>query len=107
YDLTLVESAQAGTLDSGNVDEYVLAAALRLNKSVAFGRIKPFHSSCCHVHLLGIVLKVEESRDHRAIRSIRVLGNDLRAAQSGSLARQTENLVNLLYNWWGCAVNVA
>ena len=32
--LTLVERVQAGTLDRGDMDEYVSAAGLRLNESI-------------------------------------------------------------------------
>src|SRR5262249_49053167 len=43
--LTLVERVQAGTLDRGDMDEYVSAAALRLNESIALRRIEPFHGA--------------------------------------------------------------
>jgi hypothetical protein len=33
------------------VDEYVLAAAVGLNKSETLCRIEPLHSTCCHVSL--------------------------------------------------------
>src|SRR6266446_1716736 len=91
-DLPLVESAQAGTLDRGNVDEHVLAAALRLNESVALGRVEPLHGSGSHLGLLALCASMNRSRLDRAMRQVRVLGDDLRAAQNGSLARQTENL---------------
>ena len=35
-DLVFVEGAQSRTLDGGNMHEYVLATALRLNESVSF-----------------------------------------------------------------------
>src|SRR6266496_3834990 len=80
-DLPLVESAQAGTLDRGKVDEHILAAALRLNESVALGRVEPLHSSCGHLRLLALCAHVSRSRVYHAMQQIRVLGNDLRAAQ--------------------------
>jgi hypothetical protein len=52
-DLPLVEGTQSGALDRGNVDEHVLAAALRLNESVPFGRIEPLHRSFSHLRLLA------------------------------------------------------
>ena len=39
--LSLVEAAEAGFLDSRDVNEHIFAAALRLNKSVPFLRIEP------------------------------------------------------------------
>src|SRR5215469_7429132 len=51
--LTLIEGAQSSTLNRGNMDEYVLAAAFRLNESVALGRVEPFYGSCCHLRLLA------------------------------------------------------
>src|SRR5438094_605265 len=50
--LTLVERAQAGTLDRGDMDEYVSAAVLRLNESIAFRRVEPFHGTGSHHGLL-------------------------------------------------------
>ena len=40
--LTFVERAQAGSLDRGDMDEYVSAAILRRNESIAFRRVEPF-----------------------------------------------------------------
>ena len=39
--LTLVEGAEAGAFDCRDMNEHVLAAASRLNKTIAFGRIEP------------------------------------------------------------------
>src|SRR5215469_17543873 len=50
--LTLVESGQAGALDRGDMDEYVFAAALRLNESIALRRVEPFHGAGSHHGLL-------------------------------------------------------
>src|SRR5262249_40090603 len=50
--LTLVERAQAGALDRGDMDEHVSAAALRLNESIAFRRVEPFHGAGSHLGLL-------------------------------------------------------
>ena len=36
-DLSFIEGAQSRAFDRGNMDEYVLAAALRLNESVPLG----------------------------------------------------------------------
>src|SRR5262245_7613132 len=45
--LTFVEGAQSCTLHSRDVHEHIFAAStLRLDKPIALGRVKPFHSSC-------------------------------------------------------------
>jgi len=42
--LPFIERTQSSALDCGDVDEHVLAAtALRLNESIALGRIEPLH----------------------------------------------------------------
>jgi hypothetical protein len=46
--LAFVERAQPGPLDRGDVNEHILAAALRLDKAVTFGRVEPLHSACSH-----------------------------------------------------------
>ena len=46
--LAFVEIAQSGALDSRDVNEHILAAALRLDKAVTFGRVEPLHSACSH-----------------------------------------------------------
>src|ERR1700704_4144187 len=51
--LTLIKGSQACPLDGGNVNEHILPAALRLNESVSFGRVEPFHGSCSHHPLLA------------------------------------------------------
>jgi hypothetical protein len=45
----LVEAAQAGPFYRRYMNKHVLAAAVGLNKSVSFGRVKPLHSTCRHV----------------------------------------------------------
>jgi len=42
-DLSLIERAEPGALDRRDVDENILAAALRLNEAIAFGRVEPLH----------------------------------------------------------------
>src|SRR5262249_5934631 len=49
--LPLVERAQSSALDRGDVDEYVFAARLRLNKSVTLRRIEPLHGAARHFDL--------------------------------------------------------
>src|SRR5262245_60116850 len=98
HGLPLVEGGQARALDSRDMDEHVLAAALRLDKAVTLGRVEPLHGSGSHRgSLLASHVRVSRSRGLRAIRQIRVLGDDLRAAENGSLARQTENLAHGIY----------
>src|SRR6516164_2254196 len=50
--LTFVERGQAGALDRGDMDKYVFAAVLRLNESIAFRRVEPFHGASSHLGLL-------------------------------------------------------
>src|SRR5215475_9690846 len=46
--LPLVERAQSSTFDCRDVNKDISAPALRLNKSIAFGRIEPFNATCRH-----------------------------------------------------------
>src|SRR5262247_1206385 len=63
--LTFVERAQAGALDRGDMDEYVFAAVLRLNESIAFRRVEPFHGASSHLGLL-VCANLSRPHDHRA-----------------------------------------
>src|SRR5690242_11103741 len=83
-DLTLIKRAQACPLDGRNVNEHILAAALRLNESVAFGWVEPLHGSSSHHRLLASVLaKLRAPAMWRLQRH----GNDLRAARIGKLSK--------------------
>jgi hypothetical protein len=44
----LIECRQTRLLDGRNVHEHVFTAALRLNKSIALGRIEPLHGTFWH-----------------------------------------------------------
>jgi hypothetical protein len=46
--LSLIESAQTRALDSRDMNEYVLAPALRLDEPVSLGWIEPLYSSRSH-----------------------------------------------------------
>jgi hypothetical protein len=46
--LPLIEAAQAGSLDGRDMNKHIFSAALRLNKSVAFLGIEPFHRTARH-----------------------------------------------------------
>src|SRR5262249_6999635 len=46
--LPLVERAQAGALDGGDMDEDIFAATLGLNESVALRRIEPLDGTSSH-----------------------------------------------------------
>lgn len=46
--LTLIEGAEAGAFDCRDMNEHVLAATSRLNKTIAFGRIEPLNSTTRH-----------------------------------------------------------
>src|SRR5262249_47444734 len=49
--LPFIERAQSSALDRGDVDEHVFAACLRLDKSIALGRIEPLHGAARHLDL--------------------------------------------------------
>src|SRR5215471_15256472 len=51
--LTLVEAIHPGAFDSADVDEYVLAAIIRLDEAVAFLAVEPLYGSLRHVILLS------------------------------------------------------
>jgi hypothetical protein len=44
-DLPFVETVEAGPLNSRDVHKNILAAALRLNETIAFGGVEPLHST--------------------------------------------------------------
>ena len=46
--LAFVERAQSGALDGLDVNEHILATALRLDEAIALGRVEPLHSACSH-----------------------------------------------------------
>src|SRR5262249_33141601 len=46
--LAFVERAQPGPLHGGDVNEHILATALRLDKAVTFGRVDPLTSAFRH-----------------------------------------------------------
>src|SRR5580700_421144 len=50
-DLSVIERAQSGLLDSGNMNERVLAATRGLNESISFGRVEPLHGTSSHLSL--------------------------------------------------------
>src|SRR5262249_24097452 len=64
-DLPLIESAQSSTFDGGNVDEHILAAPLRLNESVALGRVEPLHGSRGHRCLLALSVTLRACESDR------------------------------------------
>ena len=49
--LAFVECAQSGALHGGDVNEHILATALRLDKAVTLGRVEPLHCPARHVAL--------------------------------------------------------
>jgi hypothetical protein len=51
--LPLIETAEAGFLDRGDVDKHIFAGTLGLNKSITFGWIEPLHGAFRH-YLLRI-----------------------------------------------------
>jgi hypothetical protein len=61
-DLTFVEGAQAGAFDGGDMDEYILAAALGLDESVALRRVEPFDGASRHRGLLACTNLIAAAR---------------------------------------------
>jgi len=49
--LALMETIQACALYGTDVNEHVLAAAVRLNETITLRRVEPLHSTCRHVSL--------------------------------------------------------
>jgi hypothetical protein len=52
--LSLVEGAQAGTLDRADVNEHILAAVVRLNEAKAFLAVEPLYSARTHEKFLSL-----------------------------------------------------
>jgi len=50
--LSLIETSETSAVHCRDVNEHVLAAALRLDEAVTLGRIEPFHGTCGHLSLL-------------------------------------------------------
>ena len=75
--LPLVQRTKASALDSRNVHEHILAAAGRLDESVALRRVEPLHVTFCH--LLSLCPSVTKFNDHQAARGNRpALPSDVR-----------------------------
>jgi len=43
-----VQIAEAGPLHGRDVDEHIIAPAVRLNKTKTLGRVEPLHRTCRH-----------------------------------------------------------
>src|SRR4051794_14209986 len=54
--LPFIERGKTGLLDRRNMNEHVLAAIARLDKTETLGRVKPFHSTFSH-HVVSAGLK--------------------------------------------------
>src|SRR5215471_16380806 len=48
HDLIFIEGGEPGTLDGGDMDEYVLIAAVRLDEPITLGRVEPFDGTLRH-----------------------------------------------------------
>src|SRR6185295_18647446 len=46
--LAFTQRSEAGTLDSADVHEHVIAAVIRLDEAIALGCVKPLHGSHAH-----------------------------------------------------------
>jgi hypothetical protein len=46
--LTFLKAAEAGAFNGRNVNKHIIAALIRCDKPIAFGRVKPFNSSGLH-----------------------------------------------------------
>jgi len=66
--LAFVEGAQSGALNGRDVNEHILATALRLDKAIALGRVEPLHSACSHYQSPS--LKKNKSSDDRRHTSV-------------------------------------
>jgi len=47
--LPLIETAEAGFLDSRDMDKHIFSAGLRLNETVTLGRVEPFDRALSHL----------------------------------------------------------
>jgi hypothetical protein len=54
--LTFIERAQAGSLDSRDVHEYISAASSRLNKAIAFLRVEQLHRTGRHCRISELTI---------------------------------------------------
>src|ERR1700754_1819354 len=67
--LAFVQAVQASPLDGADMDEHVLAAAVRLNEAKTLGGIKPLDRACRHVRYLlrksGAELRAVRNPAHR------------------------------------------
>src|SRR6516225_5761176 len=89
--LTLVERTQAGTLDSGDMDEHVSAAVLGLNESIALGRVEPFDDASSHHRLLECTNVIAAARP--LIRSQRCLWEGTRKVRD----KQGQDRISAVY----------
>jgi hypothetical protein len=48
-DLSLVETAEAGSFDCRDVDKHIFAATLWLNEPIPFLRVEPLHGTFRHI----------------------------------------------------------
>src|SRR3981189_578552 len=63
---TLIEAAQAGSFNSRDVHEDILAAVVGLNKSKSLSCVEPLHNTCRHVTLsLG---KTKNNRRNKGVK---------------------------------------
>src|ERR1043166_7037062 len=60
--LILVEGRESGTLDSGDMDEYVLIAGHRLDEPITLGRVEPIDGAFLHRLSPGLDVKKTRSR---------------------------------------------
>jgi hypothetical protein len=67
--LALTQLAQAGALDSTDVDKHILAAALRLNESITLLRVEPFNGSVAHGNTPLQESRFEPRNVHGPVRS--------------------------------------
>jgi len=49
YAIVFFQTLVAAILDCGKVCEKIIAACVGSNEAKAFGIIKPFHYTCCHI----------------------------------------------------------
>jgi hypothetical protein len=59
--LAFGEAAHARTFDSGDMNEHIVSAPIRLNEAEAFLRVKPFHCSGGHLDSYAAVARTAAS----------------------------------------------
>src|SRR5438309_2241849 len=60
--LSVIQSLQAGSLNSSDMHEHVFAAVLRHDEPIPLGRVKPLHGSLGHGVVSPLIVRYESLR---------------------------------------------